>query len=190
MDEQIRLSGADHPHVPIPRLRELDAIWTKRVVVAAVLSLVVGLVAGIAAAWLVGEDAAGLGPAQWGLTAAGAGLVVSGVVLSLTRADRAPRNDLMDARSRAARGLRTSVRRAAVPQDPVLREMQDYMAVEMVQYAWPIVLAVPGMALVLWGIFVPLPSVVVVLALVVVWAAVRVNGTVVGRRYYRLRGLD
>ena len=112
------------------------------------------------------------------------------MVLSLTRADRAPRNDLMDARSRAAKGLRTSVRRAAVPQDPVLREMQDYMAVEMVQYAWPIVLAVPGMALVLWGIFVPLPSVVVVLALVVVWAAVRVNGTVVGRRYYRLRGLD
>lgn len=188
MDEEIRLSGAEHPHVQIPRLGELDAVWVRRVVLAAVLSLVVGLLGGIAAALLLGEDGR-LGPAQWGLLAGGAALLVSGIVLSLTRADDAPRNDLMEARARAAKGLRTSVRRAAIPQDPVLREMQDYMAVEMVQYAWPILLAVPGMALVVWAIFVPVPIVVLALLLVLVWAVVRVNGTVVGRRYYRLRGL-
>ncbi|MEX5301682.1 hypothetical protein [Kocuria sabuli] len=188
MDEEIRLSGAEHPHVQIPRLGELDAVWVRRVVLAAVLSLVVGLLGGIAAALLLGDDGR-LGPAQWGLVAGGAALLVSGIVLSLTRADDAPRNDLMEARARAAKGLRMSVRRAAIPQDPVLREMQDYMAVEMVQYAWPILLAVPGMALVVWAIFVPVPIVVLALLLVLVWAVVRVNGTVVGRRYYRLRGL-
>ena len=188
MDEEIRLGGAEHPHVQIPRLGELDAIWARRVVVAAVLSLVLGLVVGIAAVWLLGEDGP-LSPAQWGTAAGGAALVVSGLVLSLTRADDAPRNDLMDARARAAKGLRTSVRRGAVPQDPALREMQDYMAVEMVQYAWPILLAVPGMVLVVGALFVPVPVVVVTLLLVVVWAVVRVNGTVVGRRYYRLRDL-
>lgn len=188
MDEEIRLSGAEHPHVQIPRLGELDAVWVRRVVLAAVLSLVVGLLGGIAAALLLGDDGR-LGPAQWGLVAGGAALLVSGLVLSLTRADDAPRNDLMEARARAAKGLRMSVRRAAIPQDPVLREMQDYMAVEMVQYAWPILLAVPGMALVVWAIFVPVPIVVLALLLVLVWAVVRVNGTVVGRRYYRLRGL-
>jgi hypothetical protein len=81
------------------------------------------------------------------------------------------------------------VRRGAIPQDPALREMQDYMAVEMVQYAWPILLTVPGMALVVAAFFVPVPAVVVALLFVVVWAAVRINGSVVGRRYYRLRGL-
>ncbi|MUN61997.1 hypothetical protein GMA12_02360 [Kocuria sediminis] len=188
MDEEIRLSGADHPHVQIPRLGELDAIWVRRIVLAALFSLVVGLLAGIAAALLLGADGT-LGPAQWGLMAGGAALLLSGIVLSLTRADDAPRNDLMDARARASRGLRMSVRREAIPQDPVLREMQDYMAVEMVQYAWPIALAVPGMALVVWAIFVPAPVVVVALLLVLVWAVIRVNGTVVGRRYYGLRGL-
>ena len=34
MDEEIRLSGADHPHVQIPRLGELDAIWARRIVLA------------------------------------------------------------------------------------------------------------------------------------------------------------
>ncbi|GAA1772242.1 hypothetical protein [Kocuria aegyptia] len=188
MDEEIRLSGADHPHVPIPRLGELDAIWARRIVLAVVASLVVGLLGGIAAALLLGGGGR-LGPAQWGLMIGGAALLLSGIILSLTRADDAPRNDLMDARARASKGLRTSVRRGAVPQDPVLREMQDYMAVEMVQYAWPILLAVPGMALVVWAIFVPVPAVLVALLLVLVWAAIRVNGTVVGRRYYKLRGL-
>lgn len=188
MDDEIRLGGADHPHVEIPRLGVLDAIWARRIVLAAVLSLVLGLLGGIVAAWLVDEGGI-LSPAQWGLTAGGAALLLCGIVLSLTRADDAPRNDLMDARSRASKGLRASVRRGAVPQDPALREMQDYMAVEMVQYAWPILLAVPGMALVVWAIFVPVPAVVVSLLLVGVWAVIRVNGTVVGRRYYRLRGL-
>ncbi|MFI7480861.1 hypothetical protein ACH9EU_00430 [Kocuria sp. M1R5S2] len=189
MDEEIRLSGADHPHVPIPRLGELDAIWIRRTVLTAVAGLVVGLLAGIAAALLLDEGGR-LSPAEWGLTAGGAALLLGGVVLSLTRADDAPRNDLMDARARAAKGLRMSVRRATVPQDPALREMQDYMAVEMVQYVWPILLSVPGMVLVVWAIFVPFPAVVVALVLVAVWAVVRVNGTVVGRRYYRLRGLE
>ena len=45
------------------------------------------------------------------------------------------------------------------------------------------------MALVVWALFVPVPAVLVALLLVLVWAAVRVNGTVVGRRYYQLRGL-
>lgn len=189
MDEEIRLSGAEHPHVQIPRLGELDAIWIRRIVLAAVLSLVLGLLAGIGAALLLGEEEL-LSPAGWGLTAGGAALLLSGIVLSLTRADDAPRNDLMDARARASKGLRTSVRRGSVPRDPALREMQDYMAVEMVQYAWPILLAVPGMVLVIGAFFVPLPAVVVALLLVLAWAVVRVNGTVVGRRYYRLRGLD
>ena len=35
MDEEIRLSGADHPHVQIPRLGELDAVWARRIVLAA-----------------------------------------------------------------------------------------------------------------------------------------------------------
>ena len=188
MDEEIRLSGADHPHVQIPRLGELDAVWARRIVLAVVASLVVGLLGGIAAALLLGERGL-LSPVQWGLVVGGAALLVSGIILSLTRADDAPRNDLMDARARASTGLRTSVRRGAVPRDPVLREMQDYMAVEMVQYAWPILLTVPGMALVVWALFVPVPAVLVALLLVLVWAAVRVNGTVVGRRYYQLRGL-
>ena len=188
MDEEIRLSGADHPHVQIPRLGELDSIWARRIVLAAVLSLVAGLVAGIVAALVLGEGGL-LSPAQWGLTVGGAALLLAGLVLSLTRADDAPRNDLMDARSRASKGLRTSVRRDAIPQDPALREMQDYMAVEMVQYAWPILLTVPGMALVVAAFFVPVPAVVVALLFVLVWAAVRINGSVVGRRYYRLRGL-
>ena len=145
MDEEIRLSGADHPHVQIPRLGELDAVWARRIVLAVVASLVVGLLGGIAAALLLGERGL-LSPVQWGLVVGGAALLVSGIILSLTRADDAPRNDLMDARARASKGLRTSVRRTAVPQDPALREMQDYMAVEMVQYAWPILLTVPGMA--------------------------------------------
>ena len=188
MDEEIRLSGADHPHVQIPRLGELDAIWARRIVLALVASLVVGLLGGIAAALLLGGRGL-LSPAQWGLVVGGAALLLSGIILSLTRADDAPRNDLMDARARASKGLRTSVRRGAVPRDPVLREMQDYMAVEMVQYAWPILLTVPGMALVVWALFVPVPAVLVALLLVLVWAVVRVNGTVVGRRYYQLRGL-
>jgi hypothetical protein len=189
MDDEIRLSGADHPHVQIPRLRELDAIWVRRVVVAAVLSLVLGLLGGIAAALLV-DSTGSMSPARWGTTVGGAALLVSGIVLSLTRADDAPRNDLMDARSRAAKGLRSSVRRGTVPEDPALREMQDYMAVEMVQYAWPILLAVPGMILVVSAIFVPALAVVAALALVALWAVIRINGTVVGRRYYRLRGLE
>jgi len=48
---------------------------------------------------------------------------------------------------------------------------------------------VPGMALMVWVIFVPAPVVVATLLFVAVWAVVRVNGTVVGRRYYRLRDL-
>ena len=188
MDDEIRLSGAEHPHVQIPRLGELDAIWARRIVLAALISLVVGLVGGTAAALFLDADGR-LGPAGWGLVAGGAALLLSGLALSLTRADDAPRNDLMDARARAGKGLRRSVRRGAVPQDPALREMQDYMAVERVQYAWPILLAVPGMALVVWAVFVPAPVVVVALLFVLVWAVVRVNGTVVGRRYYRLRGL-
>lgn len=188
MDEEIRLSGADHPHVQIPRLGELDAVWARRIVLAVVASLVVGLLGGIAAALLLGEGGM-LSPARWGLVVGGAALLVSGIILSLTRVDDAPRNDLMDARARASKGLRTSVRRGAVPRDPGRREMQDYMAVEMVQYAWPILLTVPGMALVVWALFVPVPAVLVALLLVLVWAVVRVNGTVVGRRYYKLRGL-
>lgn len=188
MNEEIRLSGADHPHVQIPRLGELDAVWVRRTVLAAVLSLVAGLLAGIVAALFLGPQGL-LTPARWGLLAGGAALLLSGIVLSLTRVDSAPRNDLMDARARASKGLRTSVRRGAIPRDPALREMQDYMAVEMVQYAWPILLAVPGMSLVVWVIFVPLPAVVVALLLVLVWAVIRVNGTVVARRYYTLRDL-
>lgn len=188
MEKNIRLGGADHRHVQIPRLGELDAIWARRIVLAGLLCLVIGLAGGIAAAFLVGEGGA-LSPAHWGLTVGGAGLLLAGVVLSLTRADDAPRNDQMDPRHRAAKGLRASVRRGEIPQDAVAREMQDYMAVEMVQYAWPIVLAVPGMALVVAVFFVPAPLVVVALVFVLVWAVIRINGTVVGRRYYKLRDL-
>lgn len=63
------------------------------------------------------------------------------------------------------------------------------MAVEMVQYIWPILLAVPGMVLVLWVVFVPAPVVILALLLVAVWTAERLNGTMTGRRYHRLRGL-
>jgi len=145
-------------------------------------------VAGTVAALALGEGGR-LSPARGGLVVGGAVLLLAGIVVSLTRADDAPRNDLMDARARASKGLRDSVRRGAVPQDPVLREMQDYMAVEMVQYAWPILLTVPGMALVVAALFVLTPAVVVALLFVAGWAVVRVNGTVVARRYYRLRGL-
>lgn len=186
--ENVRLDGADQPHVPIPRLRELDRTWAKRLAVAGALSLVVGLLAGIVAAWWAGENTM-LSPAQWGLTTGGAALLLSGVILSLTRADSAPRNVQMDPRHRASKGLRATVREQTVPEDPTTRARQDYMAVEMVQYVWPILLAVPGMVLVLWAIFVPAPVVVFSLILISVWAAVRINGSVVARRYYRMRNL-
>ena len=187
--EEARLGGADRPHGQIPALRELDAAWTRRVVVAAVVCLVAGLVAGVVAALVLPEDTL-FSPAQWGLLVAGTALLVSGIIVSLKRIDDAPRNEQMDPRHRAAKGLRASVRAGQVPEDPAARRMQDYMAVEMVQYMWPILLAVPGMVLVLWVIFVPAPVVILALILVAVWAVVRINGTVTARRYYRLRGLD
>ena len=78
MDEEIRLSGADHPHVQIPRLGELDAVWARRIVLAVVASLVVGLLGGIAAGLLLGERGL-LSPVQWGLVVGGAALLLKGL---------------------------------------------------------------------------------------------------------------
>jgi hypothetical protein len=187
--EQIRLSGADRPHGPIPPLRTLDAAWTRRILVASLVCLLAGLAAGVLAATVL-PDTGRIGPTGWGLAVAGAALVLSGIIVALRRVDDAPRDLQMDPRHRAAKGLRASVRKGQVPEDPTTRQMQDYMAVEMVQYIWPILLAVPGMVLVLWVIFVPAPVVILALLLVAVWVGVRINGTMTGRRYYRLRGLD
>lgn len=187
--EQIRLSGADRPHGPIPSLRALDAAWTRRIVAAATVCLVAGLAAGALAATVL-PDTGRIGPTGWGLAVTGAGLVLGGIIMALRRVDDAPRNLQMDPRHRAAKGVRASVRKGQIPEDPTTRRLQDYMAVEMVQYIWPILLTVPGMVLVLWVIFVPAPVVILALLLVAVWTAVRVNGTIVGRRYYRLCGLD
>jgi hypothetical protein len=186
--EQIHLSGADRPHGQIPPLRELDAVWARRIVLAAVVSVVAGLAAGVLAATVLPETGR-ISPTGWGLAVAGAALVLGGVILALRRVDEAPRNLQMDPRHRAAKGLRASVRKGQVPEDPTTRRMQDHMAVEMVQYIWPILLAVPGMVLMLWVIFVPAPVVILALLLVLVWTAVRINGTIAGRRYYRLREL-
>lgn len=185
--EEIHLSGADRPQGPIPPLHALDAAWTRRIVVAGMTCLVAGLAAGVLAATVLPETGR-LGPIEWGLAVAGAALVLSGIAVALRRVDDAPRNLQMDPRHRAAKGLRASVRKGQVPEDPTTRRLQDYMAVEMVQYIWPILLAVPGMVLVLWVIFIPAPVVILALILVAVWTGVRINGTVTGRRYYRLRG--
>ena len=61
------------------------------------------------------------------------------------------------------------------------------MAVEMVQYGWPMIPALVGMILVLIALWTVAPAVVIALLLVAVWAAIRINGTTTARKYYRLR---
>lgn len=187
MPQEYRLTGADRPNVPIPSLAWVDRAWRRRVGVVALLALLAGVVG-----FVFGErlqlathffDSAW----KWPVLFAGAVACLGGVILAFVRVDEVPRVGMMEERSTAAKGLRGSVRSGTLPSDPAYLRIQDYMAVEMVQYAWPMLPALVGMILVLIALWTVAPAVVIALLLVVVWALIRFNGTATARRYYRMR---
>lgn len=186
MPEQYRLTGADRPNVPIPSLQWMDKTWKKRLLVVGVLSLAAGL-AGALFAGDLNQVLPLQGAWKWPILAAGAASSLGGVILSFVRVDHVPRVGMMEERSSGSKGVRRSVRTGCLPGDVAYLRVQDYMAVEMVQYAWPMIPALVGMILVISALWTAAPAVVVALLLVAVWAIMRISATITARKYYRLR---
>lgn len=157
-----------------PRLRELDAVWARRVAVVAVACWTVGLTGGAGIGLLVGP-ASPLTPWGWGLTVTGGALLLSAAALSLA---------LPHHRGQGA--LRNSVRAGSLPTDPIVRWKQDQLAATAAVSAWPLLLAAPGMVLVIWPLFLPGPVVLAAWAVISVWATWRISTVFVARRYYQL----
>lgn len=186
MPQEYRLTGADRPNVPIPSLAWVDRAWKRRVGLVGVLAVVAGALGVIFAGRLQAGhlfDSAW----HWPVLFAGAAACLGGVILAFMRVDEVPRVGMMEERSTAAKGVRGSVRSGTLPSEPAYLRVQDYMAVEMVQYAWPMLPALVGMILVLVALWTVAPAVVAALLLVAVWALIRLNGTVTARKYYRMR---
>lgn len=186
MAQEYRLTGADRPNVPIPSLEWVDRVWKRRLVAVGA----VALIAGIAGVLFNDQlDRTGLFDSawQWPVLLAGAAASLGGVILSFMRVDRVPRVGMMEERSVGSKGVRASARTGRLPQDSAHLRVQDYMAVEMIQYGWPMIPALVGMILILVALWTVAPAVVVALLLVAVWAAIRINGTATARKYYRLR---
>lgn len=186
MPQEYRLTGADRPNVPLPSLAWIDKVWKRRLAVVGVVALAAAVVG-----MVFGDQ---LGPTgifdsawQWPVLLAGAVASLGGVILSFMRVDDVPRVGMMEERATGSKGVRASARTGRVPQDTPHLRVQDYMAVEMVQYGWPMIPALVGMILVIIALWTVAPAVVVALLLVAAWAAIRINGTVTARKYYRLR---
>lgn len=186
MTQAYRLTGADRPNVPIPSLAWVDKVWKRRLAVVAVVALSAGIV-GIVAGDRLNQTGILHSAWQWPVLLAGAAASLGGVILSLMRVDQVPRVGMMEERSVGSKGVRASARTGRLPQDTAHLRVQDYMAVEMVQYGWPMIPALVGMILVLIALWTVAPAVVIALLLVAVWAAIRINGTTTARKYYRLR---
>ncbi|WP_016996219.1 hypothetical protein [Kocuria atrinae] len=186
MAQEYRLTGADRPNVPIPSLAWVDKVWKRRLAVVGAVALIAGI-AGVLFNDLL--DRTGLFDTawQWPVLLAGAVASLGGVILSFMRVDQVPRVGMMEERSAGSKGVRASARTGRLPRDSAHLRVQDYMAVEMVQYGWPMIPALVGMILVLIALWTVAPAVVVALLLVAVWAAIRINGTATARKYYRLR---
>lgn len=186
MPQEYRLTGADRPNVPLPSLAWIDKVWKRRLAIvgiAALAAAIAGMVLGDELDRTEIFDSAW----QWPVLLAGAVASLGGVVLSFMRVDEVPRVGMMEERATGSKGVRASARTGRLPQDTAHVRVQDYMAVEMVQYGWPMIPALVGMILVIIALWTVAPAVVVALLLVAVWAGIRINGTATGRKYYRLR---
>ena len=186
MAQEYRLTGADRPNVPIPSLKWVDKVWKRRLAVVGVVTLIAAIV-GV----LFNDQLARTGlfdsAWQWPVLLAGAAASLGGVLLSFMRVDQVPRVGMMEERATGSKGVRASARTGNLPRDTAHLRVQDYMAVEMVQYGWPMIPALVGMILILIALWTVVPAVVIALLLVAVWAAIRINGTATARKYYQLR---
>ena len=186
MAQEYRLTGADRPNGPIPSLEWVDKVWKRRLAVVGIVALVAGVV-GVLFNEQLNRTEIFDTAWQWPVLLVGAVASLGGVILSFMRVDEVPRVGMMEERSTGSKGVRASARTGRLPQDSAHLRVQDYMAVEMVQYGWPMIPALVGMILVLIALWTVAPAVVVALLLVAVWAAIRFNGTATARKYYRLR---
>lgn len=185
--QEYRLTGADRPNVPIPSLEWVDRVWRNRMLVIAVLmglAAIAGISYGQRLTQVLGAWDAHV---SWASLLPGVVALLAAVVTAMKRVDQVPRVGMMEERSTSAKGVRASVKTEQLPSNLQMLRVQDYMAVEMVQYAWPMLPALVGMVLVLIALWTVTPAVVIALILVAVWAGIRLNSTLIARRYYRLR---